>query len=104
MRFHDGQPLDAAAVRFSFERAKAPNSGNKSRSKLFDNIERIVKVVGFVASTPDFTGQPAVINGASNLLGEIFGENGEHARAAVGVAALPNGAPVEVTLDVVVRD
>ncbi len=69
-----------------------------------DNIERIVKVVGFVASTPDFTGQPAVINGASNLLGEIFGENGEHARAAVGVAALPNGAPVEVTLDVVVRD
>lgn len=41
MRFHDGQPLDAAAVRFSFERAKAPNSGNKSRSKLFDNIERI---------------------------------------------------------------
>lgn len=69
-----------------------------------DKIERIVKVVGFVASAPDFTGQPAVVNGASVLLAEVFGENGQHARAAVGVAALPNGAPVEVTIDVVVRD
>jgi enamine deaminase RidA (YjgF/YER057c/UK114 family) len=63
-----------------------------------DSIKRIVKVVGFVASAPGFTGQPAVINGASNLLGEIFGEAGAHARSAVGVAELPLGAPVEVEL------
>ncbi|SDZ91066.1 Enamine deaminase RidA, house cleaning of reactive enamine intermediates, YjgF/YER057c/UK114 family [Bowdeniella nasicola] len=65
-----------------------------------DNIARIVKVVGYVASEPGFTGQPAVINGASNVIGEIFGEAGAHARAAVGVAALPLGAPVEVELTV----
>jgi len=63
-----------------------------------DSIKRIVKVVGFVASAPGFTGQPAVINGASHLLGEIFGEAGAHARSAVGVAELPLGAPVEVEL------
>ena len=61
-----------------------------------DRITRVVKVVGFVASTPDFTGQPGVINGASELLGEIFGEPGTHARSAVGVAALPLDAPVEI--------
>lgn len=69
-----------------------------------DNIARIVKVVGYVASEPGFTGQPAVINGASNIIGEIFGEAGAHARAAVGVAALPLGAPVEVELTVAVTD
>lgn len=63
-----------------------------------DNVTRIVKVVGFVASAEGFTGQPAVINGASELLGEIFGEAGAHARSAVGVAELPLGAPVEVEL------
>jgi enamine deaminase RidA (YjgF/YER057c/UK114 family) len=57
-----------------------------------------VKVVGFVASTPDFTGQPGVINGASELLGEVFGGKGVHARSAVGVAVLPLDAPVEVEL------
>lgn len=61
-----------------------------------DRITRVVKVVGFVASDPSFTGQSAVINGASELLGEIFGEAGQHARSAVGVAALPLDAPVEV--------
>jgi enamine deaminase RidA (YjgF/YER057c/UK114 family) len=61
-------------------------------------IKRIVKVVVFVASTPDFTGQPAVANGASDLFGEVFGEAGRHARSAVGVAALPRDAPVEVEL------
>jgi enamine deaminase RidA (YjgF/YER057c/UK114 family) len=61
-----------------------------------DRITRVVKVVGFVASTPDFTGQPGVINGASELLAEIFGEAGTHARSAVGVAALPLDAPVEI--------
>ena len=68
-----------------------------------DSVVRIVKVVGFVASTPDFTGQPAVVNGASELLGEVFGDAGQHARSAVGVAALPLDAPVEVELVVEVR-
>jgi enamine deaminase RidA (YjgF/YER057c/UK114 family) len=63
-----------------------------------DSVVRVVKVVGFVASTPEFTGQPGVINGASELLGEVFGEDGRHARSAVGVAVLPLDAPVEVEL------
>jgi enamine deaminase RidA (YjgF/YER057c/UK114 family) len=63
-----------------------------------DAVVRVVKVVGYVASAPDFGGQPAVVNGASELLGEIFGEHGKHARSAVGVAALPLDAPVEVEL------
>lgn len=63
-----------------------------------DHVVRVVKVVGFVASAPDFTGQPAVVNGASALLGEVFGEAGIHARSAVGVAVLPIGSPVEVEL------
>ncbi|MFC5831670.1 RidA family protein [Nonomuraea insulae] len=61
-------------------------------------VRRIVKVVVFVASAPDFTGQPQVANGASDLLAEVFGEQGKHARSAVGVAALPLDAPVEVEL------
>jgi enamine deaminase RidA (YjgF/YER057c/UK114 family) len=63
-----------------------------------ERVVRIVKVVGFVASAPGFTGQPGVINGASELLGEVFGEAGRHARSAVGVAELPLGAPVEVEM------
>jgi len=63
-----------------------------------DNVVRIVKVVGYVASTPDFTGQPGVVNGASTLLGDVFGDAGAHARSAVGVAALPLDAPVEIEL------
>jgi enamine deaminase RidA (YjgF/YER057c/UK114 family) len=63
-----------------------------------DNIARVVKVTGFVASAPGFTGQPVVINGASVLLGEVFGPAGQHARAAVGVAELPLDAPVEIEL------
>jgi enamine deaminase RidA (YjgF/YER057c/UK114 family) len=63
-----------------------------------DAVLRVVKVVGFVASDPSFTGQPGVINGASELLGEVFGDGGQHARSAVGVAALPLDAPVEVEL------
>ena len=65
-------------------------------------VKRVVKVVVFVASTPDFTAQPKVANGASELLGEVFGEAGVHARSAVGVAALPLDAPVEVELIVAV--
>jgi enamine deaminase RidA (YjgF/YER057c/UK114 family) len=63
-----------------------------------DAVTRVVKVVGFVASAPGFNGQPSVINGASELLAEVFGDNGVHARSAVGVVELPMGAPVEVEL------
>ncbi|MEV0320804.1 RidA family protein [Streptomyces sp. NPDC050658] len=65
-----------------------------------DRIKRVVKVVGFVASAPDFTGQPGVINGSSELLGEVLGDKGVHARSAVGVAVLPLDAPVEVEIQV----
>jgi enamine deaminase RidA (YjgF/YER057c/UK114 family) len=61
-------------------------------------VARVVKVVGFVASAPGFTGQPQVVNGASELLGAVFGDAGRHARSAVGVAVLPLDAPVEVEL------
>jgi enamine deaminase RidA (YjgF/YER057c/UK114 family) len=63
-----------------------------------DSVTRVVKVVGFVASGPGFHGQPGVVNGASDLLADVFGEAGVHARSAVGVAELPLGAPVEVEL------
>ncbi|MDP3892448.1 RidA family protein [Nocardioides sp.] len=61
-------------------------------------VKRIVKVVAFVASTPDFTGQPRVANGASELFGQVFGDAGVHARSAVGVPVLPLDAPVEVEI------
>ena len=67
------------------------------------SVVRIVKVVGFVASAPGFTGQPQVVNGASELLVDVFGEAGKHARSAVGVAVLPLDAPVEVELIAEVR-
>lgn len=69
-----------------------------------DRVTRVVKVVGYVASAPDFTGQPGVVNGASELLGEVFGDTGAHARSAVGVASLPLDAPVEVEIVVSVRN
>ena len=69
-----------------------------------DKVVRVVKVVGFVASVPEFTGQPGVVNGASELLGTAFGDAGVHARSAVGVAALPLDAPVEVEIVVEVAD
>ena len=69
-----------------------------------DKVTRVVKVVGFVASDPAFTGQPGVINGASELLGTVFGPAGVHARSAVGVAVLPLDAPVEVEITVSVQD
>jgi enamine deaminase RidA (YjgF/YER057c/UK114 family) len=70
----------------------------KSVSGSLDAVERIVKVTGFVASDPAFTDQPKVVNGASELLKEIFGQAGEHARSAVGMSALPLNAPVEVEM------
>ena len=63
-----------------------------------DKVRQVVKVVGFVASAPDFTGHPGVINGASELLNQVYGDAGVHARSAVGVAALPLDAPVEVEI------
>ncbi|MDQ6896880.1 MAG: RidA family protein [Actinomycetota bacterium] len=69
-----------------------------------DKVTRVVKVVGFVASDPSFTGQPGVVNGASELLGKAFGDKGVHARSAVGVVALPLDAPVEVEIIVAVTD
>ncbi|MEU6345987.1 MULTISPECIES: RidA family protein [unclassified Streptomyces] len=72
----------------------------KSVAGDLDRVKRVVKVVGFVASAPDFTGQPGVVNGASELLGQVLGDAGVHARSAVGVAVLPLDAPVEVEIQV----
>ncbi|OEJ25810.1 LysR family transcriptional regulator [Streptomyces agglomeratus] len=72
----------------------------KSVTGDLDRIARVVKVVGFVASAADFTGQPAVINGASELLGAVLGDKGVHARSAVGVTVLPLDAPVEIEIQV----
>jgi enamine deaminase RidA (YjgF/YER057c/UK114 family) len=69
-----------------------------------DAVTRVVKVVGFVASAPGFNGQPGVVNGASDLLAEVFGDKGAHARSAVGVSELPLDAPVEVELIVEVGE
>jgi len=69
-----------------------------------DRVDRVMKLTGFVASDPDFTGQPAVIDHASRLLVEAFGDAGHHARSALGVAVLPLNSPVEVELTVRVRD
>jgi enamine deaminase RidA (YjgF/YER057c/UK114 family) len=68
-----------------------------------DKVAQIVKVLGFVRATPEFTQQPAVINGASDLLVEVFGDRGRHARSAVGVSSLPGGIPVEVEMIVRVK-
>ncbi|MFF1874723.1 RidA family protein [Kitasatospora herbaricolor] len=69
-----------------------------------DRIARVVKVVGYVASAPDFTGQPGVINGASELLGGVLADRGVHARSAVGVIVLPLNAPVEVEIQIELSD
>ena len=78
-------------------------SAIRSVTGSLDEVVRVVKMTGYVASTEGFTSQPQVINGASLLLEEIFGEAGKHARAALGLAELPGGAPVEVELIVEVR-
>jgi enamine deaminase RidA (YjgF/YER057c/UK114 family) len=87
-----------AAARYARQCALNALAAVRSLTGTLDSVARVVKVVGFVASDPSFTGQPAVINGASNILGEIFGEAGVHARSAVGVAVLPLDSPVEVEL------
>lgn len=75
----------------------------KSVAGSLDNVERIVKVTGFVASSPDFTDAPKVINGASDLFVEVFGDKGKHARSAIGVTALPLNCSVEVEVIALVK-
>ncbi|MGO4536582.1 RidA family protein [Leifsonia sp. 2MCAF36] len=96
----DGPGLVAAEDAKEYARICALNALAAAKSVLgsLDRVRRVVKVVGFVASDPAFTGQPGVINGASEVLGEIFGDAGVHARSAVGVAVLPLDSPVEVEL------
>jgi enamine deaminase RidA (YjgF/YER057c/UK114 family) len=96
----DGHGLVPAADAKEYARIAALNALAAIKAVLgsLDRITSIVKVTGFVASHPDFTGQPGVINGASDVLGQIFGDAGAHARSAVGVAVLPLDAPVEIEL------
>ena len=95
-----GPGLVSAQVAADLARICALNALAAAVSVLddLDRIVRIVKLVGFVASDPSFTGQPGVVNGASALLGEVFGEIGIHARSAVGVTVLPLDSPVEVEI------
>jgi len=94
----EGHGLVPAADAKDYARTAALNALAAVKSVIgdLDRVTRIVKVVGFVASDPSFTGQPGVINGASEVFGEIFGDAGIHARSAVGVAVLPLDSPVEV--------
>ncbi|HEY2555898.1 MAG TPA: RidA family protein [Diaminobutyricibacter sp.] len=96
----DGHGLVPASDARDYARICALNALAAAKGVIgsLDRVTRIVKVVGFVASDPSFTGQPGVINGASEVLGQIFGDAGVHARSAVGVAVLPLDAPVEVEL------
>lgn len=96
----DGHGLVPAEDAKEYARICALNALAAVKSVIgsLDRVTRVVKVVGFVASDPSFTGQPGVINGASEVLGEIFGDAGVHARSAVGVAVLPLDAPVEVEI------
>jgi len=96
----DGHGLVPADDAKGYARTCALNALAAAKSVIgsLDRVTRIVKVVGFVASDPSFTGQPGVINGASEVLGEIFGDAGVHARSAVGVSVLPLDSPVEVEL------
>ncbi len=97
-RVGDGPDLVAPARAAELARICALNALAAAGSVLddLDRIQRVIKLVGFVASDSGFTGQPAVINGASELLGQLFPDAGGHARSAVGVVSLPLGAPVEV--------
>ena len=96
----DGHGLVPAADAQEYARLCALNALAAIKAVIgsLDRITQVVKVTGFVASAPDFTGQPGVVNGASQVLGEIFGDRGVHARSAVGVAVLPLDSPVEVEL------
>jgi len=92
----DGEVPPADAKSYARQCALNALAAAAAAAGSVDRLTGVVKVVGFVASGPGFTGQPAVVNGASEVLGEIFGESGRHARSAVGVSALPLDSPVEV--------
>ena len=94
----EGSGLVPAADAKGYARQSALNAVAAAAAAVggVDRLTGVVKVTGFVASVPEFTGQPAVINGASEVLGEIFGDAGRHARSAVGVPVLPLDSPVEV--------
>jgi enamine deaminase RidA (YjgF/YER057c/UK114 family) len=96
----DGHGLVPAADAKDYARIAALNALAAVKSVLgsLDRVTSIVKVTGYVASHPDFTGQPGVVNGASDVLGQIFGDLGIHARSSVGVAVLPLDSPVEIEL------
>ncbi|MCS5716729.1 RidA family protein [Herbiconiux sp. CPCC 205763] len=96
----EGDSLVSPAAAKEFAQTAALNALAAVESVLgsLDRVTRVVKVTGFVASDPSFTGQPGVINGASEFLGAVFGDRGVHARSAVGVAVLPLDSPVEVEL------
>ncbi|QAY74700.1 RidA family protein [Agromyces protaetiae] len=96
----EGDGLVSATDAKGYARTAVLNALAAVRGEIgsLDRIVRIVKVVGFVASDPSFTGQPGVVNGASELLGEVFGDAGIHSRSAVGVAVLPLDSPVEVEI------
>lgn len=95
-----GEGLVAPEVAYGLARTAVLNAlaAVAEQAGSLDRVARVVKVIGYVASDPSFTGQPQVINGASELLGEVFGADGRHARTAVGVAVLPMDAPVEIEL------
>jgi len=101
----DGHGLVPAADAAAYARQCALNALAAAAAAVggVDRIAGVLKVTGFVASVPEFTGQPGVINGASEVLGEIFGEAGRHARSAVGVPVLPLDSPVEVEVVFQVR-
>lgn len=105
-RVGDGHGLVPAADAADLARVCALNALAAVKSVVgdLDTVVRVVKVVGFVASDPSFTGQPAVVNGASELFGAAFGDRGVHARSAVGVVSLPLDAPVEVEAIFAVED
>jgi enamine deaminase RidA (YjgF/YER057c/UK114 family) len=93
-----GSEVDAETARACAARCALNALAAASTVCDLDEVARVVKVTGFVASAPGFTGQPGVVDGASAVMGAAFGEPGRHARAAVGVASLPLGAPVEVEI------
>jgi enamine deaminase RidA (YjgF/YER057c/UK114 family) len=105
---HPGVVGDDVTVEQGAEAARwcALNALSVLRADLgdLDRVERVLTVLGFVASAPRFVQQPAVIDGASRLLHEVFGDAGRHSRSAVGVAALPRGGAVEIEVEVALRD
>lgn len=107
MIVHPGRLGDGVSVDAGAEAARwcALNALSVLRDALggLDRIERVLTVLGFVASAPDFVEQPPVVDGASRLLHEVFGDAGRHSRSAVGVAALPRGGAVEIEVEVALR-